>query len=209
MPGSGRGEVADRQVGDLAVADRAAACTSGSAKPSWVRPERAYTSSVLATCASIVVAFAQRTHDLPAGRLARAGAARGRRRPPPRSPRRAPRAPGSRSRRNDTAVSWRRCPGATRSGSSTPRSAGSGRSVMHSTCGATCSSRWKRWSPFGSQSITRAPCRKASYLSFWSSVVLPEPSAPTLRIVALRSLSEPSRRLKRTGRAEPLSVWPR
>ena len=106
---------------------------------------------------------------------------------------------GSRSRRNETVASWRRCAGATRSGSSIPRKAGSGRSVTHSTCGATSSSRWKRWSPFGSQSITRAPSRKPSYLSFWSSVVLPDPSAPTLRIVVLRSLSEPSRRLNLTG----------
>ncbi len=44
--------------------------------------------------------------------------------------------PGSRSRRNETAASWRRCAGATLSGSSIPRSAGSGRSVTRSTCGA-------------------------------------------------------------------------
>ena len=35
--------------------------------------------------------------------------------------------------------------------------------------------------------MMRAPSRNPSYLSFCASVVLPEPSAPTLRIVALRS----------------------
>ena len=115
----------------------------GSAKPSCVRPERAYTCRAAPTRVSQSSPSARaRTTSPHVGSAARlttrstaltiavshVGSA----------------PPGSRSRRNETAASWRSGSGATRSGSSIPRSVGSARNVTLWTCPATSSSRWKR-----------------------------------------------------------------
>ena len=201
------GQVADRQVGDLVGADareprvgvgeaqlgeagarvdlqRAADLLVGP-RPCW----RAWTTSrqVGSRAARMTRSTAATTAVSHAAARSRAAGRTGTRPRRPGAGARARRAAGRAAR----AAPGRAAARSTRRAARPPRAGGSG------------------GRPSGRSRRPARPAGRPRSASFWASVVLPDPSAPTLRTVALRSRSEPSRRLNATGWREPVSVWPR